>query len=673
MNKKFYTTTAIPYVNSDPHMGHVLEFVQTDVLKRYYESKEYDCFLVTGADENSLKNVQAAEKKGISTIELCEQNSKKFKEMADEIGLSYDCFRRSSDPENHWPGVVELWKRCEKSGDIYKKKYKGLYCVGCEAFYTEQELDEEGFCPEHKRKPEIVEEENYFFKLSKYQDKLYKIIENDEMKIYPKSRKEEILNFIKQGLEDFSVSRTVERAKGWGVPVPGDNSQIMYVWFDALSCYITGVGFGKNDREFKKWWPCDVHIIGKGITRFHAIYWPAMLLSAGIEIPKGLMIHGYITVEGQKMSKSLGNVLDPKKIISDYGSDAVRYYLLKEIPTFHDGDFSENKLIEKINNELVANVGNLVNRVVVFTNKNFDGICPDFEGKEPGIIEAIPDYFERIKIIENKFEERNIKEALDEVMAISSEGNKYFQHSKPWEEVKEGGDRKKCAKDIFLLLNIVKDIGILLYPFMPNSSKKILKQLNFEKNKWNALGKTELGKNHKINEAEIVFNKIIGKKIEEKKLEFTDLDIEVGEVISAEKHPDAQKLFIEVVKLSEGNRQIVSGLADYFSSPEELKGKKVLILKNLKSAKIRGAMSQGMLLVAENKDGIEVLEDENWEMGNKVELQSKQGPPKKEITIDEFFSFEISVKEGKVVYSEERLTVNGKEIVTKKISEGKVR
>ncbi len=685
VTKKFYITTAIPYVNAKPHLGHTLEFVQTDAIKRFHELFGEECFLVTGADENSLKNVQAAEKEGISVQELCDRNSEKFKELAKMVGLSYNCFRKSSSKTEHTPGIWELWNRCNKSEDIYKKKYKGLYCVGCEAFYKENELVD-GLCPEHLKKPEEVEEENYFFKLSKYQKTLEDLIETDKLKIYPETRKKEILNFIREGLDDFSISRSKERAKGWGISVPSDSSQIIYVWFDALGCYITGIGFGYDEKLFEKFWPAEIHIIGKGITRFHAIYWIAMLLSAKLKLPKGLFIHGYITVEGQKMSKSLGNVLDPINLIEKYGSEEIRYYLLSEIPTFQDGDFSEGKMVEKINNELVANLGNLINRTMIFIEKNYNGTVPEFDGAGFTFEKIDPLYNNRIEKIKGIVENSaNLKEALDEMMAISSLGNKYFQDSKPWESLKEGADKKaieKSAKDLHLLANLIKDLAILAYPFLPESSKKICKMLNIEEKKWDYLGKISIEKGSKIGNAEILFKKIDQKKLqqtipteikkEKEEIKFSDFDIEVGKIISCVKHPDAEKLLIEVVELSDGKRQIVSGIAEYYV-PKEIIGKKVLILKNLKPAKIRGVLSQGMLLVGEHEKEIEIIEPLKNEIGDRLYLEGETLNPRKEIIFDDFLKIQILIENGQLKSNGKNVLSKNSKIATKKILNGKVR
>ncbi len=505
MTGKFYLTTAIPYVNAAPHIGHALEFVQTDAIARYHAAKGMDVALVTGSDENSLKNVHAAEAKGITPAQLCEQNAEIFKTMADKIGLSYTSFQRTSMKDSHWPGVNKLWELCAKSGDVYKKKYRGLYCVGCECFYEESELPE-GVCPEHKKKPEVVEEENYFFRLSKYQAQLEELVASDKIKILPQTRKNEVLSFIRSGLQDFSISRSVNRAKGWGVPVPGDESQIQYVWFDALSTYITGIGYGTDEQKFKRYWPADAHVIGKGILRFHAVYWPAMLLSAGLAPPKSVFVHGYITAEGQKMSKSLGNIVDPLMLIDKYGQDVVRYYLLREVPTFDDGDFSEKLLIEKNDSELVANMGNLVNRAMVFLANNFDSIVPSAELGEADKAFLIEQEARHGKITA-LLEEMKLKEAMDATMAFSDAANKYFQDSAPWKSIKEG--KEKAAPSLYVLANQVKDLGILLSFSMPSASDGIFSQLGIGKKPWSDLGKLSIPPGHKIGAPRILFKKLI--------------------------------------------------------------------------------------------------------------------------------------------------------------------
>lgn len=497
---KFYITTAIPYVNSDPHIGHALEFIQTDCIKRFHETKKEATFLTTGSDDNSLKNVRSAEKEGITPAELCERNAEKFKELAKSLNVVYDVFLKSSASKEHKKGVKKLWNLSNKKGDIYQKKYKGLYCVGCEAFYKPKKLVR-GKCPEHKVKPETVSEKNYFFRLKKYQKQLYKLIESDELKIYPVKRKNEALSFIKQGLEDFSISRSKERAHSWGIPVPGDKDQIIYVWYDALSVYITAIGYGSDQKKFKKLWPADIHVIGKGILRFHAVYWPAMLLSAGLPLPKSIFVHGYINFEGQKMSKSLGNVINPFEMIEKYGTEALRYYMLREIPTFEDGNFAQKRLIEVFNNELVANIGNFINRTLRFIDRYTDGIVPekgDLTESDKRMIDIME---EAVKEIGNDLDNLKLKNGINKILALSAEGNKYFQEERPWESMKTGS--KRVYTVLYICANLCEKIGTLLYPYLPESSNKILSQLNVKRGK----GKLRVKSGHQIGKPEITFQK----------------------------------------------------------------------------------------------------------------------------------------------------------------------
>ncbi|MEK6981743.1 MAG: methionine--tRNA ligase [Candidatus Micrarchaeota archaeon] len=673
--KKFYITTAIPYVNAAPHLGHALEFIQTDAIARYQKLIGNDVFLVTGADENSLKNVQAAEAKGITTAQLCLENAELFRKMAEKTKLSFNSFLRTSIKEPHFTGVQKLWKLCDKNGDIYKKTYSGLYCVGCEAFYELDDLPE-GVCPEHRTKLETIEEENYFFKLSKYQEKLEKLVESDELKILPETRKNEVLSFIRGGLKDFSISRSVKRAKGWGVEVPGDSNQIMYVWFDALGTYITGIGYSKDEEKFNKYWPADVHVIGKGIIRFHAVYWPAILLSAGLEIPKTLFVHGYITVEGQKMSKSLGNIVDPFKLIEKYSLDTIRYTLLSEVSTFEDGDFSEKVLIEKNNSELLANLGNLVNRTLVFLKNNFNGIVPQGEISEADkkFLEEQQGFYEKFTSSMDQFK---LKDGVSVAMSASKNANKYFQDNKPWELVKTNKARADTV--LHVLVNQVKDMAILFSSFVPDSSKEIFVQLSLPEQGIKSLGKLSVEKGHKIGEPKVIFKKLeLVAKADLNKtvapiisIHFSDLDIEVGQILSVEKHPNADKLYVEKVQLGADKIvQIVSGIAKYYT-PEQLLNKKVLILRNIPSALLRGVESQGMVLAAEDKSSVEVVFTEA-EVGTKVTLEGTKQTPKPSITIDDFFKVSITVKDNFVFAQGKKLVAGNQEIRTEKVKEGEV-
>lgn len=453
MKNKFYLTAAIPYVNARPHIGHILEFVQGDVLARYNRKKGNDTFYITGGDENSLKNVRAAEEEGVSVAELCERNSEYFKKIAADFNISLDNFQRSSLP-NHIASSQDLWRRCAENGDIYKKRYEGLYCVGCESFYTPDELNN-GECLEHPgKKLELVEEENYFFKLSNYTAQLKKIVESDEYKICPESKKNETLGFIEKGLEDFSISRSNERAHGWGVSVPEDDSQKMYVWFDALNVYRSAA---------PEMWPADVHLIGKGILRFHSIYWPAILLSAKLPLPKKLLVHGYITVDGQKMSKSIGNVIDPASLIPKYGVDAVRYHLLKEIPSFGDGDFSEAKLQSTYNSDLANGLGNYASRVLTL-------------GSREELLKAVEldtDVAEKIKTVKAEVDEKieafRLNEALFSIWSLLSFGDEYVNKKEVW-KIADATERNAA---LYNLAKILDEVSGLIDIFLPETSAKI--------------------------------------------------------------------------------------------------------------------------------------------------------------------------------------------------------
>lgn len=512
--EKFYITAAIPYVNAPPHIGHILEFVQTDVLARFQRLLGKDVFQLTGADENGLKNVQAAEKLHIPTQMLADRNAQAFKDVARIFGISLDGFQKTSSRSEHWPGIWNLWNRCVTAGDVYWKKYRGLYCVDCEQFYNESELVN-GLCPEHKTRLEVVEEGNFFFRLSKYQDKLKELIKKGELEIFPASRKKEVLNFISAGLEDFSVSRSVKRARGWGIPVPNDNTQIIYVWFDALGTYLTGVGFGRNDKDFNYWWPADVHVIGKGITRFHAVYWPAILLSAGLKLPKTIFIHGYVTVEGEKISKSLGNTIDPSVLAGKYGVDSIRYYLLNEIPPFQDGDFSEKRLIEKSNNELVANFGNFVYRSLHFIRSNFNSTIPEpdtLKTKDKNLLKKITAAKKKIKkdILSFQF-----KDAIQAALELSSAGNKYFQDKKPWVTLKQDPD--DCRNTMYVSASLVRALAVCFSPFVPHACERLWQQLGLEGTAalqdWEEVDKAKLQPGHRIGQIEPLFKKFESEKV----------------------------------------------------------------------------------------------------------------------------------------------------------------
>ncbi|PIR02382.1 MAG: methionine--tRNA ligase [Candidatus Nealsonbacteria bacterium CG_4_9_14_0_2_um_filter_37_38] len=470
-NKKFYLSTALPYVNESPHAGWALEIIQTDVIARRHRLLGEDVFFLTGTDENSLKNVRAAEEEGLNVKELVDRNAKKFYELKKALNLSFDDFIRTTE-KRHIKGAQKLWLVCKK--DIYKKTYGGLYCVGCEEFYKESEL-KNGLCPEHQTKPELVEEENYFFRLFKYQNQLKKIIKEDRVKIIPETRKNEILSFLNSGLEDICISRSAERGRGWGIPVPGDPTQVQWTWFDALSNYINALGYGENDKNFQDWWQKNenkLHIIGKGILRFHAIYWLAILLSAKLAIPKTIFVHGYLTSGGQKMSKSLGNIIDPFELVKKYGTDTVRYFLLREIPSTEDGDFTYEKFEARYNSDLASGLGNLVARVMTVA-ENLKSQIPNLKStyQNSTFKKEIDNTWKKY---EKALDEFKFNEALISVWDLISFCDRYIEKERPWEK------SKKQSLIIYNLLVTLADIALMLQPFLPESSDKIFDQLGIK-------------------------------------------------------------------------------------------------------------------------------------------------------------------------------------------------
>lgn len=456
----FYITTAIPYVNGKPHIGHALEYFQADTVRNYQKLLGKATLLLSGADENALKNVQAAEKEGTPIQDFLDKNSEVFRSAFEKLGVKIDVFERGSDSLSHFPGVQKLWNLCLENGDIYKKEYTGLYCVGCESFKTETDLID-GKCPDHLTVPEKITEENYFFKLSNYQKILLEKIESNEIKIIPENKKSEIVSFISSGLEDFSISRSKERAKGVGVPVPGDPNQVMYVWFDALAIYITGIGYGTDEEKFQKWWPADVHVIGKDINRFHTVYWPAMLLSAKLPLPKCVLIHGFITSNGQKMSKTLGNVIDPFEMVEKFGLEPFRYFLLSQIPTNDDGDFTQERFKEVYTSELSNGLGNLVARVAKLAENNNISIDPYNNSFVPEVEDDLKDF--RFNI------------AIQRIRGIIAALDKSVNESKPW-ELK--GD--EAVNVITVLSKGVQQVAFNLQPFLPETARKILNQFSGE-------------------------------------------------------------------------------------------------------------------------------------------------------------------------------------------------
>jgi len=467
--KNFYLTTAIAYTNAGPHLGHALEFIQADCIARYKRLMGYNTWFLTGADEHGIKNYNTAKKAGQETLEFVHQNAEKFKRLKDILDISYDDFIQTTDQNRHWPAAQKMWQKLEEKGDIYLKEYEGLYCEGCEMFLKAVDLVDEK-CAIHKKEPIHSRESNYFFRLSKYSDQIVSLIESGELKLLPESRQREFLNMAKEGLFDVSFSRP-KTSLPWGIPVPNDPEHVMYVWCDALTNYISAIGYNDESDSFKLRWPADVQLIGKDIVRFHAGIWIGMLLSAELALPKSILIHGFVTHNGEKMSKSLGNVVDPVAVASDYGKDSIRYYLLREIPMGNDGDFNDQLFVERYNSDLANNLGNLLNRVHTLVTRN-EIEKFNFDSSEPIYSERVGETW---KLYHNEMEAYHLSEAIFHVWRLVDFANKTMEDTKPWALIK--ADRPKGEWVLSSLLEILRHISIMIYPFMPEASQKMRSQL----------------------------------------------------------------------------------------------------------------------------------------------------------------------------------------------------
>lgn len=478
-----YITTTIPYVNARPHLGFALELVQADALARHRRRRGEHVRFQTGTDDNSLKNVLAAEAAGVDVQEFVDDNAAAFVGLAGPLSLSIDDVIRTSSDPRHRTGVERFWRACETSGDLYRKHYEGLYCVGCEQFYTPAELDD-GRCPEHLAVPQQVAEENWFFRLSRYADRLYHLIASDELRIEPAERRNEVLAFIAGGLEDFSISRSTARARGWGIPVPDDPSQVIYVWWDALGNYLTALGYGTASEDYQRWWSGAerrVHLLGKGVLRFHAVHWPAMLLSARQPLPTDILVHDYLTADGRKISKSSGVTVDPVTLADRYGTDAVRWWLLREVPRVGDADFTLGRLVHRANDELANGLGNLVNRVVAMVHRYRDGRALSGHQQAPESSELEAAIRQAPALIDASLTDFDFRRATSAVWSIVDAANRYINHVRPWElaQVERAGDEDAgCRLDAVLvaLLRACQDIAVHLEPFLPDAAASITRQ-----------------------------------------------------------------------------------------------------------------------------------------------------------------------------------------------------
>nr|WP_280952616.1 methionine--tRNA ligase [Lactimicrobium massiliense] len=640
---KYYITTAIAYTSGKPHIGNVYEIVLADAIARYKRLTGYDVRFQTGTDEHGQKVEEKAKAAGVTPKEFVDKVSGEIREQFDVMNVSYDKFIRTTDPY-HEKQVQKIFRRFYEQGDIYKGKYEGMYCQECEAFYTKSQLTADGKCPVcgHDVKP--MEEEAYFFKMSKYAPRLIKYIEEHPDFIQPESRKNEMLNnFLKPGLQDLCVSRT---SFSWGIPVDFDPKHVIYVWIDALSNYITGLGYdadGNSSELYKKYWPADLHLIGKDIVRFHTIYWPIMLMALGEPLPKQVFGHPWLLTGDAKMSKSAGNVIYADDLVSLFGVDAVRFIMLHEMPFAQDGHVTYDLMIDRINADLANNLGNLVNRTLSMENKYFNGLVSNPHDDEPVDEELKQAVSDTVRLVNAKMDELRVADAIQLILDLFSRCNKYIDETMPWSLAKDPGKSGRLATVLYNLLEAIRTAGVLLKAYLPDTADKILKSLNTVHTDYDSIqsfGQLETGitiTDHpeilfaRLNEKEVmakvdVINARIAKERAvqaEKKQEvtvddFDKLDLRVGRVVSCEHHPNADKLYVLQVDLGEDKpRQIVSGLASSYT-PGQVIGKNIVVIANLKPHVFRGVESRGMLLAGKNDKEIAVVEVNGLKPGTKI-------------------------------------------------------
>ena len=633
--EKYYITTAIAYTSGKPHIGNNYEIVLADSIARYKRAEGYDVYFQTGTDEHGQKIELKANEAGVTPKEFVDKVAGQIKDMCDLLNISYDHFIRTTD-DYHEKQVQKIFKKLYDQGDIYKGSYEGLYCTPCESFWTESQLVD-GKCPDCGREVKPAKEEAYFFKMSKYADRLIEHINTHPEFIQPVSRKNEMMNnFLLPGLQDLCVSRTSFK---WGIPVDFDPKHVVYVWLDALTNYITGIGYdadGNSTEQYKKYWPADLHLIGKDIIRFHTIYWPIFLMALGEPLPKQVFGHPWLLMSGGKMSKSKGNIIYADDLVDFFGVDAVRYYMIHEMPYENDGNATWELIAERTNTDLANTLGNLVNRTISMSNKYFDGVVADKgavdEALDGDLKAVVTGTYDKVK---EKMSTLRVADAITEIFGIFKRCNKYIDETEPWVLAK---DEAKSGRLSTVLYNLVESITIgasLLQPYMPETAEKIVKQLNTSVREFSDLKKFGLYEsgNKVTAEPEILFARLDMKEVAKKEEElaqammaakakeeeeekgidieakpeisyedFAAMQFQVGEIIACEAVPKSKKLLCSQVKIGSTVKQIVSGIKAYYS-PEEMVGKKVMVLVNLKPAKLAGVLSEGMLLCAEDAEG----------------------------------------------------------------------
>ena len=633
--KPFYITTPIYYPSAKLHIGHAYCTTIADAIARFHRLAGEEVFFLTGSDEHGQKIQQKAEEAGITPIEYTDKIVAGFQNLWKKLDISNDDFIRTTE-KRHEKVVQEIFRRIYEKGDIYKGSYKGLYCTPCESYWTEHQLDENGCCPDCGRPVQEVAEEAYFFKMSNYQDKILSYIEEHPDFIQPVSRRNEMINFIKQGLEDLCISRT---SFDWGIPVPIDEKHVIYVWFDALTNYLTPIGFLDDQEKFQKFWPANLHLVGKEIVRFHTIIWPCILMALDLPLPEKVYGHGWLIVDGDKMSKSKGNVVDPIGLIDEFGADAIRYFLLREINLGQDGNFSRDALIQRINSDLANDLGNLLHRALNMVGKFQDGVllAPQGESEIDKSLKA--DAAETVAFFAENMNKMELSLSIKKVWAFISRANKYIDETAPWALAKDESKKQELANVMYNLAESLRHISVLISPFMPVTAERIWQQLNLpgkfadvQLDDIKAWGGIAGG--HKVGTPEQLFPRIEVEKDEapakekaakqpkekqEKKAkeqpaengeisidDFAKVQLRVVKVLAAEPVPKTEKLLKLKVDLGNEQREIVSGIAKHYD-PAELIGKNVVMVINLKPAKIRGIVSHGMVLAASQGDDLKVL------------------------------------------------------------------